>query len=190
MYELLLEERYDVKADRELTIALLYGLYIDTSCFDDLYRKPDKRMREELFEGQPLLERLMKSSMSIAELMIAGDAVLHHYFDVNRQFAIIEVLKCDQSVLGIIGDFIIRVDVVFLTIAYTETGNGYQISIRSCHEKFPANEIAKYLCRDIGNGGGHRNKAGGQIEREKMQSKYGQKEMIEVINDLICQYIS
>lgn len=70
------------------------------------------------------------------------------------------------------------------------TGNEYQISIRSCHEKFPANEIAKYLCRDIGNGGGHRNKAGGQIQREKMQSKYGQKEIIEVINDLICQYIS
>ena len=29
IYELLTEEGYDVKADEELTIALLYGLYID-----------------------------------------------------------------------------------------------------------------------------------------------------------------
>jgi nanoRNase/pAp phosphatase (c-di-AMP/oligoRNAs hydrolase) len=190
VYELLLEEGYDVKADLELTIALLYGLYIDTSCLDDLFKSADKTMWENLFEGQPVLERLMKSSMSVAELLIAGDALLHHYFDVENRFAIIEALKCDQSVLGIIGDFIIRVDVVFLSVTYTETGTGYQISIRSCHEDLPANEIAAYICKDIGGGGGHRKKAGGQIHKEKMESLYKNETIFEVINQRICQYIS
>ena len=190
IYELLLEEGYDVKADVELAIALLYGLYIDTSCLDDLYKSADKAMWETLFEGQPLLERLMKSTMSVAELLIAGDAMLNHYLDVENRFAIIEAFKCDKSVLGIIGDFMIRVDVVYFTVSYTETGNGYQISIRSCHEKFPANELAVYLCKDIGNGGGHRNKAGGQIQKEKMERKYENQSIFDVINNLLCQYVS
>ena len=106
-----------------------------------------------------------------------------------RHFLFVEAVKCDQSVLGIIGDFIIRVDVVFLTITYTETGNGYQISLRSCHEKFPANVIVNYLCKEIGNGGGHQKKAGGQIQKERMQTKYGKKPIFEVLNDLLCQYV-
>ena len=190
IYELLLEEGYDVKADFELIIALLYGLYIDTSCLDDLYKSADKAMWENLFDGQPLLERLMKSTMSVAELFIAGDAMVNHYLDVENRFAIIEAFKCDKSVLGIIGDFMIRVDVVNFTVSYTETGNGYQISIRSCHEKFPANELAIYLCKDIGNGGGHRNKAGGQIQKEKMERKYENQSIFEVINNLLCQFVS
>ena len=190
IYELLLEEGYPLKEDTKLIIALLYGLYIDTSCLDDLYRSADKAMWETMFDGQPVLERLMKSSMSVAELMIAGDAMLNHYFDVENRFAIIEAFKCDKSVLGIIGDFIIRVDVVYLSISYTESDNGYQISIRSCHEKLPANEIAVYICKDIGNGGGHRKKAGGQIQKEKMERKYKNETVFEVINNLVCQYIS
>ena len=65
IYELLLEEGYPVKEDKELSIALLYGLYIDTACFADLYKSADKEMLSALFEEQPLFERLMKSSIII-----------------------------------------------------------------------------------------------------------------------------
>ena len=190
VYELLLEEGYDVKTDEALAIAFLYGLYIDTSCFDDLYRNADKTMKEDLFHEQPLLERLMKSSMSVAELLIASDAMFHHYLDIEKRFAIVEALKCEQAVLGIIGDFVIRTDVIYLSFAYTEAGSGYKISIRSCHEDYLANEIAAYVCRDIGNGGGHKKKAGGYIELEKMENKYGKQPIFDVINALLCEYIT
>ena len=189
IYELLLEEGYDVKADEALTIALLYGLYIDTSSFADLYKSHDKAMKDTLFVGQPLLERLMKSSMSVVELMIASDAMFHHYLDISRHFAIIEALRCEQAVLGIIGDFVICTDVILLSFTYTETGTGYKISIRSCYEKYPANEIAAYVCKEIGSGGGHKNKAGGYIQLEKLENKYGKKPIFEVINSLLCEYI-
>ena len=45
--------------------------------------------------------------MTVAELLVASDAMYNHYFDVDRRFAIVGVLKCEQTVLGIIGDFMI-----------------------------------------------------------------------------------
>ena len=189
IWELLLEEGYPLKEDQNLVVALLYGLYTDTSCYADLYNPVDTAMRLDLFADQPLFERLAKASMSVAELMIASDAMLHHYFDVERRFAIVEALTCDQTVLGIIGDFMIQVDVVFLSFTYTETGNGYQISLRTCHESLPANKIAAYVCEGIGGGGGHTKKAGGRILKELMQQKYGEKSIFEVVNLLLCRYI-
>ena len=42
---------------------------------------------------------------------------------------------------------------VFLSVAYTEAGAGYQISIRSCHEKLHADKIAAYICDGVGGTG-------------------------------------
>ena len=145
MYELLLEEGDPVEDDPELVVAFLYGLYTDTASFADLFYEADIAMKTELFSDQPLFERLIKSSMTVAELLVASDAMYNHYFDVDRRFAIVGALKCEQMVLGIIGDFMIQVDSVFLSVAYTEAGAGYQISIRSCHEKLHAEVFSRLL---------------------------------------------
>lgn len=108
---------------------------------------------------------------------------------MDRRFAIVGALKCEQTVLGIIGDFMIQVDSVFLSVAYTEAGAGYQISIRSCHEKLHADKIAAYICDGVGGGGGHAKKAGGKILRLKMQEKYSGKSVFEVVEMLLCRYI-
>lgn len=189
IFEMLKEENYPVKENEKLVVALLYGLYIDTSCFADLFNNADIAMKKELYKEQLLFERLRKASMSIAELLIASDAMYNHYFDVDRHFAIIEALTCDQAVLGIIGDFMIQVDVVFLSFTCTQACNGYQISLRTCHERLQADKIAAYVCDGIGSGGGHANKAGGRILKEKMLQKYGEKSIFDVINMLLCQYI-
>ena len=189
IWEMLKEENFPIKENSNLVIALLYGLYIDTSCFADLFNPTDMEMRTELFCEQPLFDRLTKSSMSVAELLVASDAMYNHYFDVERHFAIVEALTCEQTVLGIIGDFMIQVDAVLLSFTYTQSNAGYQISLRTCHEKLPANRIAAYVCEGIGNGGGHARKAGGRILKEKMQQKYGDKSIFEVIDMLLCRYI-
>lgn len=188
IYELLLEEGYPVKEDRLLSVALLYALYTDTSCFDDLFSPADTAMRQALYDKQPLFERLAKSCMSVAELMIVSDAMLHHYLDVERRFAIVEAQKCEQTVLGTIGDFMIKVDAVNLNLAYTQAGDGYQISIRTSHEAYRADRIAAYICEGIGGGGGHAKKGGGRIIKSKMQEKHGSKSAFEVINMLMCSY--
>ena len=188
-YELLLEEGYPVKENENLCVALLYGLYTDTSSFMDMFHERDIFMKQDLLKDQPLFERLVKSNMSFAELMIVADAMYNHYFDIERRSAIVEVLKCDQAVLGIIGDFMIQVDSVLLSIVYTEAGDGYQISLRTCHESLRANEIAAYLCNGIGSGGGHSKKAGGRILKVMMNQVCGTEEIFEVVNKRLIEYM-
>ena len=146
-------------------------------------------MKKELYTQQPLFEKLIKSNMSIAELLVISDAIYNHYFDVEYRFAIVEALKCEQAVLGMIGDFIIQVDVIAVSFTYAEIGNGYQISVRSCHENLEADKIATYVCEEIGGGGGHKKKGGGRIIKTKMEEKYVGMEIFDVVNLRLCQYI-
>ena len=93
--------------------------------------------------------------------MIAGEALYHAYFDKEKQYLLISAMHCEQSVLGIIGDMAIKVDVAKVSIAYTDIDSGYQVSIRSADREYLANEVAEKLCDGIGSGGGHIDKAGG-----------------------------
>jgi len=190
LWELLVEEGYDFKSDPELCIALLYGLYTDTSCFADLYAEADTAMRKALFAGQPLFEQLTKANMTLAELMVASDALHNHYYDALHHFAIVEALTCDQSVLGVIGDLMIQVDIVQLSFSYTQADGGYAISLRTCGEGMYANQIAAYVCDGIGSGGGHAKKAGGYIKAETMKQKYGDIPVFDVINTLLLRYFN
>ena len=189
IYELLLEEGYPVQENEALCVALLYGLCTDTSSFLDMFYERDILMKKALLKDQPLFERLVKSNMSFAELMIVADAMHNHYFDIDRRTAIVEVLKCDQAVLGIIGDFMIQVDSVLLSIVYTEAGDGYQISLRTCHESLHANEIARFLCEGIGSGGGHGKKAGGRILKGMMQQVYGTQDIFSLLDQRLAEYM-
>ena len=42
--------------------------------------------------------------------MIAGEALYHAYFDKEKQYLLISAMHCEQSVLGIIGDMAIKVN--------------------------------------------------------------------------------
>lgn len=189
VWELLKEEGYDVKENEALTIALLFGLYTDTSTYSDLYREIDMQMKLELTGDYPVLERLTKSNMTVSELMIASEAMRNHELDIEHKFAIVEVTRCDQSILGIIGDFIIQVDSIFVSFAYTTTNEGYQISVRSCTDKIHANELAMFLCKDIGSGGGHLKKGGGRVSERRVKEKYGDRNFKEIVRELMCEFI-
>lgn len=183
VWELLKEEGYDVKANEKLSIAFLYGLYTDTSSYVDLYKKHDIAMRDELSKDYPELERLKKSSMSLEDLMIAGEALYHAYFDKEKQYLLISAMHCEQSVLGIIGDMAIKVDVAKVSIAYTDIDSGYQVSIRSADLEYLANEVAEKLCDGIGSGGGHIDKAGGVISRDCICESYAGWEIADIIKE-------
>lgn len=173
IWELLTEEGYPVHQDERMCVALLYGLYVDTSSFCELYRKKDMEMRMALSGDYPHFEKLTKSCMTVAELMIASDAMQNHFFSSEKRYAIVPAIDCEQSVLGIIGDFMIQVDAILLSVVYIETFGGYRISVRSCDDKIAANEITRFICEGVGSGGGHRKKAGGWISAEQFREKNG-----------------
>ncbi|MEG1084468.1 MAG: DHH family phosphoesterase [Hydrogenoanaerobacterium sp.] len=189
VWELLEQEGYDVKGNEALRIALLYGLFIDTSSFYDLYRENDMKMRTALSGELPLFEKLTKSTMTVAELMIASDAMQEHYFDPQKRFAIVSAMRCDQAILGIIGDFMIQVDVISVSFCYTEVDNGYQISVRSCDNQISANLLVAFVCDGIGSGGGHNKKAGGRISAERLTAKYGSIDLFEFVKQKLSDFI-
>lgn len=189
MWELLEEEHYSVKQKEALRIALLYGLFTDTSSFYDLYREKDIQMRMELSGEFPMFEKLTKSCMTVGELMIASDAMYHHFFDIEKKFAIISALRCDQAVLGIIGDFVIQVDIVLACFTYTSVNGGYQISVRSCDDQISAGKLAAFVCEGIGSGGGHAKKAGGRISEKLLQEKYGKVDVFDFIFEKMNSFI-
>lgn len=189
VWELLKEEGFPLEEYPMLSVALLYGLYTDTACFADLFAVPDNSMRIELYTGHPVFEQLIRTNLTVAELMVATDAMHNHYFDMDRHFSVVEALACDQTVLAVIGDFMIQVDVVYLSFAYTRSGGGYSISIRSCHENMPADRIAAYVCSGVGSGGGHAKKGGGYIEGEKMAQVFGGGRIFDFVCERLCSYI-
>lgn len=180
IYELLKQEKYNILDRENLCVAFLYGLYTDTASYSDLYRENDINMREELKGDYPVLERLKKSCLTVAELMVAGDALHNFYFDAERKYILIPAIHCEPAVLGIIGDMAIQVDSAKLSLAYADSDNGYQISIRSCDREYPANKVAELLCRDIGNGGGHIDKAGGKVFSDKIKKIYENMDITDV----------
>lgn len=190
VWELLVEEGYPVEENKKLCVALLYGLYTDTSSYSDLYQKRDLEMKIALSGEYPLFEKLAKSSMTIAELLIAGDALQYHYFDPIYHYAIVSAIRCDQAILGIISDLMIRVDVILVNLAYTTVNGGYQMSIRSCDEKIPANLLADNICRGIGSGGGHAKKAGGRVSSKRLKDRYGEEDFFEFLNRRMNEFIS
>ena len=189
VWHMLNEEHYPVKDHPELCIALLYGLYTDTSSYNDLYKPYDLKMREELNGDYPVLERLKKSCMSLADLMIAGDALHNFYFDTERGYILISAIHCEQAVLGIIGDMAICVDVAKVCLTYTDVPDGYQISIRSCDRNYPANQIIQVFCKDLGNGGGHVDKAGGIIFQKNLDQLYKGIKVNDVFTERLNQIL-
>lgn len=190
VWELLEEEGYSVKDNKALRVALLYGLFTDTSSFYDLYQEKDMQMRMALSGKFPLFETLIKSSMTVAELMIASDAMQEHYFEPQMRFAIVSAIRCDQAVLGIIGDFMIQVDVISVNFCYTAVAGGYQISIRSCDDRIPANLLAAAVCEGIGSGGGHAQKAGGRISAESLAAQHGGVELFAYVHQKMSDFIA
>lgn len=96
VWELLTEEGYPVKQDERMCVALLYGLYVDTSSFCELYREKDMQMRMALSGRHPHFEKLINSCMTVAELD-RQRRYTQPLFSVEKRCAIVPAMDCEQS---------------------------------------------------------------------------------------------
>lgn len=172
VWSMLKEEQFPAEEDINLGTALYYGLYMDTNQFSELYNPLDMDMIECLSVDTNLMKKLRNSNISLEEFDIASVAMSQYKYDDKNNVAIIAAPPCDQNILGIISDFLIQVDAVDTSLVYSDTGDGYRISVRSCVREVKANELAIYLTDGIGSGGGRHEKAGGFINERKLTEKY------------------
>ena len=170
VWELLQEEQYPVNGDMLLSLALLYGLCTDTSLFTTLSEEFDMMMKYVLHKNRdPYFDHLIMCNMSTAEMMIATDSMRDHYMDFETKFTVIPAYNCSQTVLGIIGDFMIQVDMIDTSFTYMQTEDRFCFSIRCCRPDLHAGKFANFVSKDIGSGGGHATKAAGVIFLKKWE---------------------
>ena len=173
VWKLLCEEQLDPNDYPDLATALYYGLYSDTQQFTEVHNPADKDMHDALKYRNDVFSLLRNSNISSAELEIAAIAILRAVHNKEKRYSLIKSEPCDPNILGLISDLCIQVDSADVCVVYNELPDGMKFSVRSCTKETKACDLAAYLARKIGSGGGHLEKSGGFINRWLYESKYG-----------------
>ncbi len=168
LYQMLIEEDYDLTADEDLQTALFYGLYTDTVRLQELWHPSDKDMWDDLKVNAGVLKQLKNANIDADDLLSVGNALQRCRINTEYHYGFVETVTGDPNILGIVSDTFLEVDAVNVCVAYTYLPGGVKISVRSCLHEIRADEIAKYIAEGIGNAGGHVDKAGGFILGSKL----------------------
>ncbi|MCQ2543940.1 MAG: DHH family phosphoesterase [Lachnospiraceae bacterium] len=188
VWQMICQEGYDIKSDLNLGTALYYGLMTDTGNFMELSHPLDRDMLDNLNYSKALIKIFSNSNISLQELEIAGQALIHYNYNIDFRYSLIFSKPCDPNILGFINDLALQVDEINVSIVYNEFASGYKLSIRSCVKEVRANELADYVTEGIGSGGGHIEKAGGYIDKKLYKEKYGDKDLGDYFKDILNDY--
>lgn len=169
---LLKEAGYEIDNEDGLGTILYYGLFTDTNQFSEIYNPVDRDMMDMIPHDNRMVSQLKNSNISLRELEVAGVAMLRYSYNEEYNFAVIKSQPCDPNILGLISDFLLQVDTIKTCVVFNEVQDGYKLSIRSCVREVNASELANYLTKGIGSGGGHYEKAGGFISERLFREKY------------------
>lgn len=172
VWKLMKAEGFNFKADKNIGTALYYGLFTDTNQLAEIHNPIDMDMRDDVSYDKSLITLFKNSNLSLKELEIAGIALIHYILNDDYHYAIVKAQPCDPNVLGVISDLLLQVDAISACIVYNKVNDGYKISVRSCCKEIRASELAAYITKDIGSGGGHYEKAGGFISEKNYEMYY------------------
>jgi phosphoglycolate phosphatase len=184
---LLADESFPI--DARLGTALHYGLFSDTNGFSEIRHPLDRDMWDALETDNVLLGRLKRSNLTLSDLSTASSALTGLSFDEAFGFVVIPTLPCDPNLLGFISDMSMQVDTVDIAVAYSTGIEGVKFSVRTAAREAKASDLASWLARDMGSGGGHREKAGGYIARKKFMERFGDLSFSAYFADAMRDYI-
>lgn len=188
VWDMLCQEGFNVNDYPDISTALYYGLFTDSSAFTEIHQALDKDMRDSLYYDAQLIRKLKNSIITLRELEIAGMALIRNSYNAANHYVMVKAQECDPNILGVISDFALQVDCVNVAIVYTEIQEGIKYSVRSCVREVMANELAMYLSEGIGNGGGHIDRAAGFISRNKYNASYSHLNLDEYFLRRLTEY--
>lgn len=188
IWKLMTDDGYSLENSMDVQTALYYGLYSDTIQFTDISNPVDMDMRDELNFDSVIIHKLMNSNISAKELEIAGVAMIRSVINDDLRFAVVRAEPCDPNILGLISDMVLQVSTIDYCIVFTVFDHGIKFSVRSCVKEAKANDIAAYVSREIGSGGGHLYKAGGFIGAREYDEKCGEYDPITYFSRKLTKY--
>ncbi len=190
VWKLLREEQFDPNEFPDLATALYYGLYSDTQQFTEVHNPADRDMHDALKYRNSIFSLLKNSNISSTELEIAAIAILRAVHNKENGYSLIKAEPCDPNILGLISDLCIQVDSANVCVVYNELPDGMKFSVRSCTREAKACDLAAYLAKEIGSGGGHLEKSGGFINRWLYEDSYGDLHTEDYFSTRIQDYLS
>ena len=156
----------DTPMEENVATALIYGIKMDT---DDLIRgttELDMDMMAYLFKfaNPDKLNAMYKSTIEFQDLKAYGAAIENIVLYDYVGFTYIP-FECPPSLVAIISDFILALDVVDVAIVYSINADGLKFSVRSERADIDAGKLVYNALQGIGTGGGHASMAGGFLSK-------------------------
>lgn len=159
----------NVPMDSKVATALAYGIKMDT---DDLIRgvkQLDVDMFAYLypFADWKLLSSMYNSTIEFHDLSAYGAAIenIEVFDDIGFSYIPFE---CPNSLVAIISDFILSLDVVDVSVVYSVNSSGIKFSVRSEKKGVEAGKLVRKALDGYGSGGGHAAMAGGFVGNDKL----------------------
>ena len=190
IYGMFRRDGYDISEDILLQTALYYGLYMDTSQFQELWHPADKDMWDALAPDEGILNVLKNTNIASSDLSAIGEAFSHHEIDGEHRFAVTRAETRDRNILGIVSDTLLQVDAIDACVVYAQMGDIFRFSARSCTKEIRADELVQAIADGIGSGGGHMKKAAGVIFSDALQQQYPDTAFSDVLKERLRQYFA
>lgn len=188
VWKMLGNEGFDISYNKNLSTAFYYGLMTDTGNFAEIHHPVDRDMQDDLDYEKSMIFLFYNSNISLDELNVAGQALTMYDYNSKYRFSLVHALPCDPNILGLISDLVLQVDSIDACVVFNEVADGYKISVRSCVKEVKANEFAAYISKDVGNGGGHLDKAGGFISKARFENLVKDRNISDYLRDRIVNY--
>jgi phosphoglycolate phosphatase len=157
---------YDVDGDYNVLNALYYGLFTDTNGLSEM-RHPLDRDLAELAYDAGLVKKLKNCAITLDELSVVAGALSN--YEIIGSIGLFQANPCDPNILGFTSDIAQQVERLDCCVLYCCLPFGVKLSVRSCAREIMGDELARWLCRDVGSGGGGIEKAGGFIQIKNLK---------------------
>lgn len=164
----------DTPISSNVATALAYGIKMDT---DNLIRGTtplDMDMLTYVYKHADLemLNSMYSSAIEFQDLKAYGAAIEN--IDVFDYVGFTYIpFECPSSLVAIISDFILSLDVVDVSVVYSINSDGIKFSVRSERSDVDAGKLIFNALNGIGTGGGHAVMAGGFISQEQVHKMGG-----------------
>lgn len=198
LWDMLCQANWADRISSDLATALYFGLYIDSSYFQRLTETDpkDTQMQDALSYDRGAFDQLKSSNLKLDELRIYGAALANLQCSQEYPFAVAETESCHPNLLGTISDMIIGVVNIDACVSYCKRSDHVKLSVRSIDPEIPADKLAAWIARGIGDGGGRNNTvAGGTLQLDKLEAVcendfwLGRREAVgRLIHDRITSY--
>ncbi|MDR1571173.1 MAG: DHH family phosphoesterase [Clostridiales Family XIII bacterium] len=172
--------------DYRVCNALYYGLFSDTNGLSEL-RHPLDRDLAELPCDPALVRKLNNSAVTLDELGLIGDALKNR--EVIGNIGLFRAEPCDPNLLGFASDIAKQVVGMDGCVVYCAQPQGLKLSIRSSAREIMADELAAFLCRGAGSGGGSVEKAGGFIGFKQIEGLHGDLPADDFLRRRVLDYV-